>query len=347
MNRPGGVPEWFKGAVLKTVVGASLPGVRIPPPPNSNSIKTGLRTGFFLYNIRSQLTLKNMTEENITRRTFLRNCAIAAGASAAISYGSVLYSNFLTVTHHKIDTGKLEKPFKLLHFTDFHSSQELQEKVLKDFIKTVQSIKPDFVCYTGDSISHDKRYIEPLNNIFSKPTAKYAKFACLGNHDFEDKNKGRTIIREVGSAGYEYLINNSEKYEFNGQTIHFFGLDDLWNGKQDFKKTFNNLNKEQLNILLTHNPSNIEEISRYNPDIVLAGHTHGGQIYLPYILNGIYKKLYDPRFIRGLYKVGNSTLYVNRGIGSTLTTMRLLGRRYTIPAIRLFAQPEIAIFEIK
>lgn len=288
-----------------------------------------------------------MNDEKITRRTFLRNCAIAAGASATISYGTIVYSNYLTVTHTQIDTGKLETPLKLLHFTDIHISGETQQDVLKDFIKAVESIKADIICYTGDSISHDRSYIDLLPAIFSKPDAKYGKFACLGNHDYQDKNKGQTIISKLGEDNYHYLTNTSETIEINNQKVSLYGLDDLWNGIQDLPGTFNNLKKDHLNILLTHNPSNIEEISRYNPDLVLAGHTHGGQIYLPYVLNSVYKKLYDPRFIRGLYKVGNSTLYVNRGIGCTLTNMRMFGKQYTIPAIRLFARPEVALIEIK
>ncbi|MEW5822598.1 MAG: metallophosphoesterase [Cyanobacteriota bacterium] len=285
-------------------------------------------------------------ETKITRRTFLRNCAIAAGATGAITYGTYIASNSLELTTTSIKTNKLSSPIKILLFSDIHLCPQSQPQILKNFINTVCSIKPDIICYTGDTITHSTDYISVIKDIFSRFSSKYGNFAVVGNHDYNDGNKAQTIISNLQAANFIVLKNNMLKLNVKDNQITIYGLDDLWDGIQDLPLLFKDLNVTDFNLVLTHNPSNIEDISKYNPDMVLAGHTHGGQIYIPYLLNGIYKNLYDPRFIRGLYTVNQTRLYVNRGIGSTLTALKAFNNYYKIPAIRLFATPEVSILNL-
>ena len=284
--------------------------------------------------------------EKITRRTFLRNCAIATGASMLTAYSAYYFSSLLQLTHLKIDTKKLSKPLKALQFSDLHLDVHLTPEILRETIETIMAQNVDFIFFTGDAITHHPEYAKIILEMFPKLKSNIANFAVIGNHDYLDGAKSKKVEKYLNDSGFKVLRNKSRTIDFKGENINIFGLDDLWHKNQDVPGTLGPINKDQFNLVLTHHPTNIEEISKYNPDIVLAGHTHGGQIYIPYLLNGIYKNIYDPRFIRGHYKVNNTELYVNRGIGSTLTKMRVLGHYYKIPAIRLFARPEITLFTI-
>lgn len=287
-----------------------------------------------------------MQEEKITRRTFLRNCAIAAGLSGISMYGACWASNNLNITRVDINTGKLSKPFNAILFSDLHLSEHLPGYLLEDTINAIRSFETDMIFFTGDAITHDKEYTGFIKDIFPTFHSKYGNFAIIGNHDYRDGCNSTEVEKYLKQSGFEVLRNSSLETTVNKDKIMLYGLDDYWSGMQDVNATLKNLNKEKFNLLLTHQPTNIEELSTYEPDIALAGHTHGGQIYLPYVLNGIYKNIYDPRFIRGRYQVNNTTLYVNRGIGSTLTAMTVAGKRYAVPAIRLFATPEITLLKI-
>lgn len=287
-----------------------------------------------------------MTKNNISRRQFLKYSALSLSLLCIGGTGAAYSSNVLETTNQVINTGKLSTPLKLLHFSDLHLSKDLSQKLLEDTIKQIKASNVDIICFTGDVISDGPHFAAFIAGVFSEFSPKLGTFAVLGNHDYFDYKQAKLVINGYNKAGVNVLINESLKIKHNGETISILGADDIYYGNQDLNKTFKNHDEGLLNICMTHNPTNIVEISKFNPDIVLSGHTHGGQIYIPYILDRFYRVNFDPRYIRGVFKINNTVLNVNRGIGATKSRIFINKKEYIIPPKRLFSRPEISLITI-
>jgi predicted MPP superfamily phosphohydrolase len=256
-------------------------------------------------------------------------------------------SNSVHITKVNLSIGKLDNPIKLLLFSDLHSDGTLKPGELDKYAKLIQKQNADIICFTGDAISYEPEETKPLPAFFSSLHAPLGLFAVPGNHDYRDGKQSLAVIKILTDAGFKVAINDYIEVKNGNDSFYIIGLDDFWRGKQDYQKAMNFPNKDQLSILLTHNAENIEELVSLNPDLILSGHTHGGQIYIPYLLDGIYKTFAHPDYMMGKYELHNTILYVNRGLRTNNYSLTIAGKEIPIPKIRLFASPEITVFTIK
>ena len=253
-------------------------------------------------------------------------------------FGILLYSRYAAtsglITKEYVITTDIADSydgFKIVHFSDLHYGRIITDQELKIISKEINLINPDIVVFTGDliddSIDIDNFNDEKLISFLSSIKAKYGKYAVRGNHDYvvyADKIKNL-----FADAGFTYLENSYDiLYNESNDKIFIGGLDTSFYDKDDLDKTLTYQDENiSYKIILTHEPDISDEIvSKDNTiNLILAGHSHNGQVRLPFIgaltTPEKAKKYYD-----NYYKVQNTDLYVSSGIGVSKVDFRLFNR---------------------
>ena len=261
-------------------------------------------------------------------------------ALAGIAYATLIERKLLIKKYINIKKKNTELTEKvtIAHFTDVHLGKFYKIKDLKKLVKKINSIDADIVIFTGDLVDSMKHYIDngDADMILSNIKAKIGKFAVYGNHDSYPGNR-YTYAKILDNAGFTLLKNENTKININNKTLNIMGLDDFFQGRYDISKTTANINKDDFNLLMLHEPDLAMEFLNLPIDLAVAGHSHGGQIYIPLygtVVNTGLAESHD----RGLYKLRKDKsfpLYVNSGIGCT-----------GLP-IRFFCIPNIAVIDIE
>ncbi len=206
--------------------------------------------------------------------------------------------------------------------SDIHSGIFMTEEDMFQYMEALNSLKPDLILLPGDFITSDLEEIYPFINVFKNLKAKYGIFASLGNHEFFTRQPQR-IAKIIEENGIRVLRNESEKIEINGKEIFIIGIDDLRYGA-DLDKATKNIDSEKVKILLSHKPYDFPRFARYQIQLTVSGHTHGGQIVFAKIDDSyIAPASLVSKFVAGHYKIGESHLYVTRGIGVVGLPLRL------------------------
>ena len=212
--------------------------------------------------------------------------------------------------------------------TDVHRSQFVPERFVERVIDTVNSLRPDLVLLTGDFVTRTTGYVESCVGQISRLRAPLGKFAVLGNHDYwcEGGNGGPYITDALEEAGVGVLTNRSAVLN-NG--LRLVGVDDVRAGLPNLRLAFAGVRDNEPLLCMTHNPAAFTALKHIDANTI-AGHTHGGQIYLP-VASGV---LIRSPYVRGWYREPNhpGTIYVCRGIGTIHVPMRF------------GSEPEIALF---
>jgi len=221
---------------------------------------------------------------------------------------------------------------KVVHFSDLHYKRIITKKRITKIINEINLINPDIVIFTGDLIDsysditeNDIAYlIEILGNINSE----YGKYAVLGNHDYSiDINTIREIYKD---AEFKLLENTYDIiYSKNNQKLYIGGI-----STGEFNDTTINellINDNLYKILLLHEPDFIDDTMILKPNLALAGHSHNGQLNIPYI-----KKLFLPvnaqKYYDEYYKVNDTEFYISNGIGVSRINFRL----FNTPSINFY-----------
>lgn len=216
---------------------------------------------------------------------------------------------------------------KIVHFSDLHYNRALNITKLNKVVKEINNINPDIVVFTGDLIDKDSNltdndYIE-LSNILNNINAKYGKYAILGNHDIGEYKD--SVIKTYINSNFTFLDNNHDIiYSKNNERIFIGGISPITNNTLDINKTLNVENIDSdYKIILIHEPDITDDIVKnYQVNLILAGHSHNGQIRLP-IIGAIYTPPYAKKYYDEYYKIDNTNLYISSGIGVSTINYRL------------------------
>lgn len=250
-------------------------------------------------------------------------------------YSAIIEPNLLIIKKFNLDEdGKIieEKiedehieSFKIVHISDTQIGYFYSAKRLKNLAKKINSLNPDIVVFTGDLIDYanKKPDIEKITENLSKIDAKIGKFAVFGNHDYMyDLPKHYTEIMK--NSEFNLLVNENKRIELeNGKYINIIGLDEKLNGNPLIDKYDKETDINDFNLVLMHNPDVIEEFKNSKIDLMLSGHSHGGQVSIP-IKGAILTPPYGRKYTKGFYEVNGNNLFVTSGLGSTKLPFRLL-----------------------
>lgn len=254
-----------------------------------------------------------------------------------------LYSRFigtkgLIVKEYKLINDSFVDNFyglKIIHISDLHYGDTTNKKDLEKIIERINLSKPDIVFFTGDlysNILEDDAKNELITNL-KNITANIKKYAIKGNHDDESWDE---IMEESGFID----LNNNVDIIYNNSTssILIAGIntnEDITESIQKIDELLKNNDTQQENsdvmqkfsykILLLHEPDKILDFDYSNYDLILAGHSHNGQIRLPFI-GALYTPNGSKKYYDEYYDLGNTKLYISSGIGTSKLKLRLFNR---------------------
>lgn len=232
---------------------------------------------------------------------------------------------------------------KIAFISDIKYNEFMTESRLNKMIGALTSSDPDIVIFGGDIFSTtenrkiDSKMVNELTDILKKIKAPLGKFAIYGDADLKDDQTKEIVDKILFDSNFEILSNDKIKLRNESMSsITLIGLDPLINGNLNFKNTFDNVSDEEFVIMATHCPDLItnSEINTKYTNIILSGHSLGGQIRLP-IIGPLTKIKGATNYSHGDYIINNTHLFVSNGLGTTNYDMRL------------FARPEILILHLQ
>jgi uncharacterized protein len=286
--------------------------------------------------------------KKITRRIFLKRFTQFSLVSLASSLFGYTYARkveptLLDIVEHDLVSSYLPTDFngvKIVHFSDTHLSDYYSLQQLEKLVQTINEQKPDIVIFSGDLIDNFRTYTEinKVAPILKNIQSTLGKFAIYGNHDHGGygTQKYQEIVEE---ADFHLLVNETIPVRLpSGGSINVAGLDDFMLGKPQIEQTLQRLNEKDFNLLLVHEPDIADRLKKYPIDLQLSGHSHGGQVQIPFYGPIITPPL-SKKYVEGFYTIPNSStrtkLYVNRGIGTVHIPCRFL------------CMPELTVFTLK
>lgn len=209
---------------------------------------------------------------------------------------------------------------KIIHLTDIHHSLFTPLEEVDRVVQLANRFEPDIVALTGDYVTLSPAYIGPVARALGKLRARRGVFAVLGNHDFQVDADG--VTRALRSHRIRVLRNSHHPIRAGGRTLWMLGVDDLWSNSDDLPAALDSVPARDAKILLCHNPLGVWQASTRGVDLVLSGHTHGGQVRLPGI-RSLYRSKLGERFVEGWNRLNSTQIYVSRGIGKVVVPIRV------------------------
>jgi len=240
----------------------------------------------------------------------------------------------LTVEHKSIQLNRLPKAFdgfRIVQLSDVHHGPFSDREQIERAVETANRLQPDLIALTGDYISKERHYAAPCAEMLGKLKARHGVYAVLGNHDHWTD---AALITDLFRAeGITVLINEGMHFELNGSAFWLAGVDDTMVGLEDLSLALAGAREDEMKLLLAHNPIILRRAVRASVDLVLSGHTHGGQV----AIRGERSASGRPRrrLLKGLWRQGNTQIYVNRGLGTVVLPVR-----YGCP-------PEVSLLELR
>lgn len=256
-----------------------------------------------------------------------------------IIIGILMYARFIgtmgfitkeyTINDEEIPSGF--DGMKIVHVSDIHYNRAINIDKLESIVKEINLINADIVVFTGDLVDKDMVLIDndydKLTEVFSKINVKYGKYAVLGNHDYKNMDE---VIKVFTDSGFKYLENSYDIiYNENNEKIFIGGIGNVSYRLDNLDKTmeyFNSNNDIDYKIMLVHEPDISDEIiDNYDVSLILAGHSHNGQVRLP-IIGSIYTPPYAKNYYDEYYIVDGTKIYISSGIGVSSVNYRLWNR---------------------
>ena len=227
----------------------------------------------------------------------------------------------LSVEHVSVDLRRLPRPLdglKIVHLSDIHHSPFTGREQVEHAVEVANSLQPDIIALTGDYISHEREYIQPCAELLGRLRARRGVYAVLGNHDnWVDAPLITDLFR---AEGIQVLNNEGMRFEDAGASFWLAGVNDTMVGLEDLPLALAGSRADEMKLLLAHNPVILRRAARARVDLVLAGHTHGGQV--------TWRNERDAagrvrrRILRGLGRRGETQIYVTRGVGTVVLPVR-------------------------
>lgn len=231
----------------------------------------------------------------------------------------------------KNDIVKTEsESIKVVQISDTQIGSFYSTKNLKKVANKVNALNPDIIVFTGDLIDYSNKNpdIDEITAILSSMNARLGKFSVFGNHDYMYKLP-RYYRQIMKNSNFNLLINENKKIKLDDDKyINILGVDEILNGNPDIKYLENKTDKNNFNLLLAHEPDLVDMFSKDSMNLVLSGHSHGGQIRIPF-KGALVTPPYGRKYTKGFYEVNGNHLYVSSGLGST----KLPFRFFNIPEI--------------
>lgn len=261
----------------------------------------------------------------LSRRQFVKSLMTAVPCGAG--YAGVVEPGWLHVkrTTIQLAAAPLPRPVKLLHLSDLHFSTAVPLEHIAKAVSLGLAEKPDAICVTGDFITDQLRDEAAYARVLARLADAAPTFATMGNHDggnWAGGHGGYPTSEEVQDlvrgAGLCVLHNHSADLAVGDSRLRITGLGDAWAGEFHPDQAFVAGGTVHGRVALSHNPDTKDALLAHPWELLLCGHTHGGQVALPFLGGGCFAPVRDSRYVDGHYGWKGRHLYVTRGVGSIL-----------------------------
>jgi predicted MPP superfamily phosphohydrolase len=272
-------------------------------------------------------SLGNVNRPETPLRNFALNLSQAARTALTEPY-------LLTVEHRQIHLKRLPRALdglRIVQLSDIHHSAFTSREQVERAVQMANELQPDIIALTGDYISKERSYAAPCAEMMGRLRARYGVYAVMGNHDhWVDAALVTDLFR---AEGITVLINEGMRFEQRGASFWLAGVDDTMVGLEDLPLALAGSAETEMKLLLAHNPIILRRAARAGVDLVLSGHTHGGQVTWRSESSASGKP--RRRLLRGLARQGGTQIYVTRGLGTVVLPIR-----YGCP-------PEVSLLELR
>jgi predicted MPP superfamily phosphohydrolase len=275
-------------------------------------------------------------KSTVTRRHMLRCLTTGAATAVALpAYATIIEPRWLSVARHTAPIHGISNELRILHLSDLHYSRLVSLSFIDDAVEKGLELDPHVICLTGDYITNGILAVDNYQDVLSKLALHAPTFAVLGNHDGGRWAKQRggvwessAMIRLLQRSGITVLHNINVPVRFGRDRIVFCGTGDWWSDEMSVKPTFANSGRHPR-VLLSHNPDGKGDLARERWQLMLCGHTHGGQISVPWV-GRPFAPVDDTRYVHGLAPWRDRQIHVTSGVGN-------------IHGARCNCRPEIAL----
>ncbi|APG27635.1 hypothetical protein A7E78_07155 [Syntrophotalea acetylenivorans] len=274
----------------------------------------------------------NKTITSLSRRKFL---TVGTGLIGGLFLGKACWYEPRSFVVEKVQLSIAKIPpgpgLRIVHLSDFHLRSLPNH--FAEAATTINELRPDLILLTGDYLDQARK-LEGALEFVSLLRSEGGIFAVQGNWEYWSRLEGEPLRRKLAKAGAELLINERRDLLIRGIPLSILGID-YPSASQGLEKIRQAATSNRLNVVLSHVPAFGHDRLSPVADLILSGHTHGGQVRLPFI-HPFYLPRFSAPFVSGLYRVtaNNIPLYVNRGMGTSV-----------LP-VRFFCQPEIALLQL-
>ena len=263
--------------------------------------------------------------------------AVLWGTLAAAFLGTgVALQQRPRVRAHEVRIAGLPEAFdgcRIAQISDLHCGPFAGAARVERWVAAVNDLAPDLVAVTGDLIASGAAFVPVVAACLGRLRAPEGVYACMGNHDYF--TEGEEVAHALERAGLVLLRNRGVEVRRGEARLYVAGVDDTWTGRHDVPGAMAARPAGARSLLLAHDPALFPEAAAHGVDLTLSGHTHGGQLGLPFFARKLNLARMMTRFTTGFYRLGDAALYVNRGLGTTG------------PPVRLAVAPEIALFTLR
>lgn len=239
----------------------------------------------------------------------------------------------IEVTKHEIVIDDLPAVFdgyRIAFLTDTHITGMMRRAFYREVVKQTLDFAPDAILLGGDLVTFS-RDIPLMVEFLGELRAADGVFAVLGNHDIW---AGSDRIQELLTArGVQYVTNRSILLTRGGETLPLVGIDEVYRGMPDVDRAFAGVDPGPC-IGISHHPDVIDLLDGRRIDLLLCGHTHGGQIRFPFFGAVVVPSMHEAEYASGFHRVRGVLMYVSRGVGA-------------IPPLRILCKPEVATFVLR
>lgn len=221
---------------------------------------------------------------------------------------------------------------KIVQLSDIHVGPFTPASLVRKWVARANALQPDLMVITGDLITTGPNYIEAMAAALGQLHAPCGVFACLGNHDYY--GTGGAVGPALQRHGITVLSNRGITLKRPGGLLYVAGVDDSRSGREDLARALRERPAGVPTVLLAHDPNLFHKARAAQVELTLSGHTHGGQLAVPWMVRRFNLARVETRFTSGLYRDKQSLLYVSHGLGTSG------------PPIRLGARPELTLLTL-
>jgi predicted MPP superfamily phosphohydrolase len=292
---------------------------------------------------------RSKTDRAVSRRDFLRILKLAGLDLVFLTLVGGYYLKQYEPDNLEVVDIKLKLPrlprafsgFRLAQISDLHFGGWMNADRLDEIFSAVADLSPDVLAITGDltyghsrhSREEDQKRYADLVQVLSTHTKEFLTVGANGNHDYWVDS---TVMKDIYQKGGVVELNNVVySLKSGGDSLHIAGVDNVWYGDDRLDLVNGQIPNGECAILLAHEPDFADTSAKDGRfDLQLSGHSHGGQIVLPFLGPPVLPR-WGKKYPSGLYRVDDMFQYTNRGVGMIP------------PYIRLNCRPEITLFTLE